>query len=149
MSSVRRAVVFVVLILAAGAAAAAAPVTPSVEVLLKKHAELLAGRRIGLITNQTGVDSQLRSTADLLHADPRFRLVALFGPEHGIRGGAEAGEKVGDRRDPATGLPVYSLYSGSGRGRLPRRWRRSTCWSAISRTSAAVPTRMSGRWRSP
>ena len=119
MSSVRRAVVFVVLILAAGAAAAAAPVTPSVEVLFEKHAELLAGRRIGLITNQTGVDSQLRSTADLLHADPRFRLVALFGPEHGIRGGAEAGEKVGDRRDPATGLPVYSLYSGSGRGPSP------------------------------
>ncbi len=98
------------------AALAAGPVRPSVEILLEKRADPLAGKRIGLITNQTGVDSKLRQTANLLHDDPRFDLRALFGPEHGIRGGVEAGAGVGFQRDPETGLPVHSLYSGDGRG---------------------------------
>jgi uncharacterized protein YbbC (DUF1343 family) len=68
----------------------------------------LAGKRTGLITNQTGVDRNRRSTIDLLARAPGLRLVALFSPEHGIRGAAD--ERVPSATDAATGLPVYSLY---------------------------------------
>lgn len=67
-----------------------------------------AGNRLGLITNPSGVDSGLVSTIDRL--DQMDRLVALFGPEHGVRGHVQAGEKIGTYRDPKTNLPVYSLY---------------------------------------
>ncbi len=70
----------------------------------------LRGQRVGLITNPTGVTGDLRSTIDVLHAAEGVELVALFGPEHGVRGDAPAGEHVGDARDTATGLPAYSLY---------------------------------------
>lgn len=79
-------------------------------VLLRDGDPLVTGRRIGLLTHPAGVDAQLRSTIDLLHTDPRWRLVALFGPEHGIRGDAQAGAPVAGATDPATGLPVHSLY---------------------------------------
>ena len=69
---------------------------------------LLKNKRIGLLTNPTGLDTQFRSTVDLLHS--RFHLTALFGPEHGVRGDEEPGAQVADSRDKATGLPVYSLY---------------------------------------
>ncbi|HEV2109617.1 MAG TPA: DUF1343 domain-containing protein [Thermomicrobiales bacterium] len=75
----------------------------------------LAGRRIGLITNQTGVDRHLRSVVDLLHDTDGIELVALFGPEHGVRGEAQAGAKVGRAVDPRTGVPVYSLYGETDR----------------------------------
>lgn len=65
-------------------------------------------KTIGLITNHSGVDAELVSTIDLLHRTGR--LVALFGPEHGVRGYIQAGEEVGFHHDPKTGLPVYSLY---------------------------------------
>lgn len=68
----------------------------------------LSGRRIGLMTNPTGVDHRLRSTVDLLHA--RFRLTALFAPEHGLRGDLQAGAAVKTVTDPETGIPVYSAY---------------------------------------
>ena len=84
-----------------------------VEVLLEERLALLKGSRVGLITNHTGVDSQLRSTVDLLHQHPAIELVALYGPEHGIRGAAAAGEHVASDRDPVTGLPVFSLYGAS------------------------------------
>jgi uncharacterized protein YbbC (DUF1343 family) len=84
-----------------------------VEVLLEEQLHLLEGRRVGLITNHTGVDSKLRSTVDLFHQHPSIQLVALYGPEHGIRGAAAAGEHVASDRDPVTGLPVYSLYGAS------------------------------------
>lgn len=74
------------------------------------HFSLIRGQRVGLITNHSGVDSQLRATADLLHASPACELVALFGPEHGIRGDAADGAKVATGRDPHTGVPAYSLY---------------------------------------
>ena len=77
--------------------------------------ELVAGRRVGLITNPTGVDSLLRSTADRLHAEPAAELAALFGPEHGIRGDAEDGVAVANDVDHRTGVPAISLY-GSTRG---------------------------------
>ena len=90
-------------------------VETGLEVLLTEGRPALKGRRLGLLTNPTGVDRRLRSTVDLLHADPRFRLVALFGPEHGIRGDAQAGEVMASGVDPRTGLPVYSLYGGTRR----------------------------------
>ena len=76
----------------------------------------LTGKRIGLITNPSGVDGRLVPTADRLARDPRLKLVQLYGPEHGIRGEVPAGDPVEDARDPVTGLPVQSLY---GRTRRP------------------------------
>lgn len=70
---------------------------------------ILRGRRVGLIANHTSTSGGTH-LADLLHAAPDVRLVALFGPEHGIRGDQDAGRTVGDTTDAATGLPVYSLY---------------------------------------
>lgn len=70
----------------------------------------LASKRVGLITNQTGVDRHLRSIIDLLRDKDGIELVALFGPEHGIWGEAQAGAKVSGAVDQRTGLPVYSLY---------------------------------------
>lgn len=68
------------------------------------------GLRVGLITNPTGVDARLRSAVDLLWRSDRVRLTALFGPEHGVHGAAQAGEKTASSQDQRTGLPVHSLY---------------------------------------
>lgn len=97
---------------AAGCACADAGQAPSpgIETLLDGHLHLLRGRRIGLITNPTGIDRELRSAVDLLARHPQLELVALFGPEHGVRGDAQAGDRVDPARDRATGLPVHSLY---------------------------------------
>ncbi|MFD2925198.1 exo-beta-N-acetylmuramidase NamZ family protein [Halobacillus naozhouensis] len=81
-----------------------------VEVLLEEEKELIEGKRVGLITNPTGVDQELNSIVDLLHNDPDVNLTALYGPEHGVRGSAQAGEYVEYYIDENTGLPVYSLY---------------------------------------
>lgn len=81
-----------------------------IEVLKAQNFRCLEGKRVGLITNPTGVDNGLRSTIDILHEAPNVNLVALYGPEHGVRGDVHAGDHVSDQRDPATGLPVYSLY---------------------------------------
>jgi uncharacterized protein YbbC (DUF1343 family) len=89
---------------------APARVKPGVEVLVAKRQDLLRGKRVGLITNPTGVTSTLKSTIDVLNALPGVKLVALFGPEHGVRGDVFAGEQVSDFVDARTGLPVYSLY---------------------------------------
>ncbi len=80
------------------------------ELLFSSAAHTIRGRRVGLITNHSGVDSQLRATADKLHQSQLCELVALYGPEHGIRGAAQDGEKVDNAADPRTGVPVYSLY---------------------------------------
>lgn len=87
-----------------------AQVKTGIEVLKELNFAPLQGKRVGLITNPTGVDSSLRSTIDILHDAPNVNLVALYGPEHGVRGDAHAGDKVKNDRDPSTGLPVYSLY---------------------------------------
>jgi len=81
-----------------------------IEVLKADNFKILEGKRVGLITNPTGVDNELRSDIDILHSAPGVRLVALFGPEHGVRGNAHAGQSVGSARDEVTGLPVYSLF---------------------------------------
>ncbi|MGC8970981.1 MAG: exo-beta-N-acetylmuramidase NamZ family protein [bacterium] len=80
------------------------------EVLLDERFSLIKGKRIGLVTNQTGVDSCLRSNIDILYRFPGIRLTTLFAPEHGIRGERLAGEYVKSYTDEKTGLPVYSLY---------------------------------------
>lgn len=85
-------------------------VLAGVDALEEEHLTLLRGRRVGLVTNPTGVDGALRSTIDLLAARRDLRLVALFGPEHGVRGDAQAGERVQSSRDRATGIVVHSLY---------------------------------------
>ncbi|APC49198.1 DUF1343 domain-containing protein [Virgibacillus halodenitrificans] len=87
-----------------------------VEILLEEQKSLIEGKRVGLITNPTGVDQDLNSIVDLLHNDPDVDLTALYGPEHGVRGDAQAGEYVEYYLDDETGLPVYSLY---GKTRKP------------------------------
>ena len=81
-----------------------------IEVLKEQNFKCLEGKRVGLITNPTGVDNKLKSTIDILHEAPNVNLVALYGPEHGVRGDVHAGDHVTDIKDPSTGLPVYSLY---------------------------------------
>ena len=81
-----------------------------IEVLKEQNFKCLEGKRVGLITNPTGVDNNLKSTIDILHEAPNVNLVALFGPEHGVRGDVHAGDHVTDIKDASTGLPVYSLY---------------------------------------
>lgn len=76
---------------------------------------LIEGKRVALLTNPSGVDSKLRSTIDLLYEHPDVELVALFGPEHGIRGEAYAGDKVATYQDEQTGVTVYSLYGSHRR----------------------------------
>ena len=93
-----------------GEAAQAGPVRPGIEVLLTDSLDLVRGRRTGLITNHTGRDRSGTPTIDLLAEHPEVELVALYSPEHGIRGSAEAGVKVEDGVDERTGLPVHSLY---------------------------------------
>ena len=87
-------------------------VKTGIEVLADNDFDLLQGKRVGLVSNPTGVDGSLRSTIDILHA--HVNLTALFGPEHGVRGDFSAGDHVGDQVDSQTGIPVYSLY-GSNR----------------------------------
>ncbi|MFD8640461.1 exo-beta-N-acetylmuramidase NamZ domain-containing protein [Streptomyces zaomyceticus] len=75
---------------------------------------LLAGERVGVVTNPTGITRDARHLVDVMHADERVDLVAVFGPEHGFRGTAQAGGSEGRYDDPATGLPVYDTYLKSG-----------------------------------
>ncbi|MFD8423769.1 exo-beta-N-acetylmuramidase NamZ domain-containing protein [Streptomyces sp. NPDC059466] len=75
---------------------------------------LLHGHRVGIVTNPTGVTTDVRHIVDVMHADAQVNLVAVFGPEHGFRGTAQAGGSEGRYDDPATGLPVYDTYLKSG-----------------------------------
>lgn len=93
--------------------AAGAKVKPGIEVLRDRGFDILVGKRVGLVTNPSGVDSHLRSTIDILYNAPGVDLVALYGPEHGVRGDVYAGGKVSDTKDEATGLPVHSLYGAT------------------------------------
>ncbi|HKW09287.1 MAG TPA: DUF1343 domain-containing protein [Gemmatimonadaceae bacterium] len=93
-----------------GGAESAAGVTPGIEVLLSDSLHLVRGKRVGLITNHSGRDRHGTSTIDLLYRAPGVRLTALFGPEHGLRGLAKAGESVSSATDSATGVTIYSLY---------------------------------------
>ena len=86
------------------------PVKLGVEVLFEKHLELVRGKHVGLITNPTGLDSKLDSIIEIFRAHPDVKLTALYGPEHGVRGNAQAGEYVAFYFDEHFKLPVFSLY---------------------------------------
>ena len=101
------------LAMTAGINSPATQVLTGIDVLARDNFKQLAGLRIGLVTNQTGRDRSGRSTIDVLHKAPNVKLVALFSPEHGIRGLAD--EKVSDSKDEQTGLPIYSLYGETRR----------------------------------
>jgi uncharacterized protein YbbC (DUF1343 family)/CubicO group peptidase (beta-lactamase class C family) len=88
-------------------------VQTGIDVLVAEKFGALAGLRVGLITNQSGIDSTGRRTVDLLHKAPGVKLLAIFSPEHGFTGKAEG--KISSTREPLTGLPVYSLYGGVAR----------------------------------
>lgn len=94
---------------------AQARVLPGLEVLVRDSPQLVRGKRVGLITNQTAVTSRGEHAVDVLAKAPGVRLVALFGPEHGVRGNIEGGEHIANQRDSATGIPVYSLYGATQR----------------------------------
>lgn len=87
-----------------------AKVKTGIEVLKAMNYKPLEGMRVGLVTNPTGVDDNLVSDIDLLFNAKNVNLVALYGPEHGVRGAAHAGNSVVDEKDKRTGLPAYSLY---------------------------------------
>ncbi len=91
-------------------------VLPGIEVLRQSGFEALKGKRVGLITNPTGVDNNLKSTIDILAEAPEVRLTALFAPEHGVRGNYIAGAAVANETDAKTGVQVYSLH---GKTRKP------------------------------
>ena len=105
---------------AASAASSPARVQNGIDVLVAEQGRPLAGKRVALLTNHTGLTSAGGSTIDALNALPGVRLLALFGPEHGIRGTAAEGATVASSRDPKTGLPVYSLYGGDAAQELQK-----------------------------
>ena len=98
---------------------AASAVRPGIETFLADLPTALRGKRVGLITNHSGIDRARNSDIDLIARHMDLKLVALLAPEHGIRGTAEAGEKVADETDPRTGVPIHSLYKTEDRGPTP------------------------------
>ena len=89
------------------------PVETGLEMLVKSKFEILKGKKVGLITNPTGADRNLKSAIDIINNAPGVKLTTLYGPEHGVRGEFTAGEIIGSATDPSTGLPVYSLYGST------------------------------------
>lgn len=96
--------------------AALAEVKLGIDVLREDGFKVLQNKRVGLVAHPASVDSRLVSTVDILRNAPNVKLVALFGPEHGVYGDEYAGDQIPDRTDPRTGLTVYSLY---GKTRKP------------------------------
>jgi uncharacterized protein YbbC (DUF1343 family) len=96
-----------------------AVVRPGIEVFLSDIPQALRGKRIGLITNNTGIDRERRLDIDLIAQRKDLKLVALFAAEHGIRGDAQAGVTIADEVDPKTGVPVHSLYKAEDHGPSP------------------------------
>ena len=89
---------------------AQAQVLTGIDILQENGFKELRGKRVGLVTNPSGIDRNARSTIDILFEAPQVNLVALYGPEHGVRGDVYAGDYVANSTDSKTGLPVYSLY---------------------------------------
>lgn len=98
--------------------AVTAQTTPTIQTGLdvwqRQGFQELRGKRVGLVTNPTGVDAKLRANVDLMLATG-IRVTALFGPEHGVRGGIAAGVKIENAKDPITGIPEFSLYGSTRR----------------------------------
>ena len=88
------------------------------EVLAMRSYKILQGKRVGLLTNTSGVDGRGRSIIDILHNSPKVNLVALFGAEHGVDGKIPAGKEFPNSKHHRTGLPIFSLY-GPGPVRKP------------------------------
>jgi uncharacterized protein YbbC (DUF1343 family) len=95
------------------------PVRPGIDVFLEHLPADLRGKRVGLITNSSAIDRAGVSVIDRIAGARDLKLTALLAPEHGIRGVVEAGETLGDDKDPKTGVPIYSLYKAEGRGPTP------------------------------
>jgi len=106
-------VVAALLLSASSAFAQSAPVLPGIDVLAARDFVPLRGKRVGLVTNQTGRTRDGRATIDVLRAAPGVKLIALFAPEHGVRGEIPAGAAVKSYRDRVTGLPVFSLFGAT------------------------------------
>ena len=100
----------------AGAPASGGAVRPGVEVFLANVPERLRGKRVGFLTNSSAIDRSKRLAIDLVAQHKDLKLVALFAPEHGIRGDAMNGVRITDEVDPKTGVPIYSLYTAEDRG---------------------------------
>ncbi|MFN2268162.1 MAG: exo-beta-N-acetylmuramidase NamZ domain-containing protein [Desulfonatronovibrio sp.] len=90
-----------------------ANILTGLDVIERDGFKILAGKHVGLITNATGVNSQLESNIDIFHNAENFELTALYGPEHGVRGDYPAGHHVPSYTDNITGLPVFSLYGST------------------------------------
>ena len=105
--------IFLTCFIAVSAFASEPAVKTGIEVLRDRGFKGLVGKRVGLVTNPSGVDHLLNSTVDILYNAPGVELVALYGPEHGVRGDIYAGDHVKDTKDTATGLPVYSIYGAT------------------------------------
>ena len=105
-----KSTIIVAMLLLVGMCAQGAKVKTGIEVLREDGFKLLEGKRVGLTTNPTGVDSKLQSTIDILWQAENVNLVALYGPEHGVRGNVHAGDHVDNEVDKKTGLKMYSLY---------------------------------------
>ncbi len=106
----KKFIVTILVILSMSVSAQVPKVKCGIDVLKEKNFDLLKGKRVGLITNPTGVDKELKSTIDILFESKDVNLVALYGPEHGVRGDYSAGDYVDFYNDSTTKLPVYSLY---------------------------------------
>ncbi|HEX5971043.1 MAG TPA: DUF1343 domain-containing protein, partial [Gemmatimonadaceae bacterium] len=101
------------------APASSAVVLPGIDVFMADIPSALKGKRVALITNQSGISRSGQSDIDLIAANKELKLVALMAAEHGIRGTAAAGASVADETDPKTGVPIYSLYESEDRGPTP------------------------------
>jgi uncharacterized protein YbbC (DUF1343 family) len=99
--------------------AATQAVLPGIEVFVSDVPQRVRGKRVGLITNHSGIDRSRTSDIDLIAQHRDLKLVALLAPEHGIRGNLAAGDKVSDETDPKTGVPIFSLYQSEDRGPTP------------------------------
>ena len=104
-----KSTIIVAMLLLVGMCAQGAKVKTGIEVLREDGFKILEGKRVGLTTNPTGVDSKLQSTIDILWQAENVNLVALYGPEHGVRGNVHAGDHVDNEVDKKTGLKMYSL----------------------------------------
>lgn len=98
----------------------ASPVRPGIETFLADVPRALRGKRVGLITNHSGIDRSKTLDIDLIARHKDLKLVALLAPEHGIRGTAQDGVQIADETDPKTGVPIYSLYQSEDHGPTPQ-----------------------------
>jgi uncharacterized protein YbbC (DUF1343 family) len=114
--TIKKHLLFVLIFTLFTTSLSARKIKTGLEVLAGVDFAPIKGKRVGLITNPTGVDRNLQSTVDLFFHSKAIKLVALYGPEHGVRGDYSAGALVSNFKDPETGLPVYSIY---GKTRKP------------------------------